>query len=97
MKGFVFRLIPPRPDFAFTMTDEERSIMTAHFGYWSRLAEHGKALAFGPVDDPSRGYGIGIVLAEDGTEATPLRQLDPVIYFDSTRAGGAQLTWRHHP
>ncbi len=79
MKGFVFRLIPPRPDFAFTMNDEERSTMGAHFGYWSQLAEQRKALAFGPVDDPSGVYGIGIVLAEDETEAMALRDVDPAL------------------
>jgi hypothetical protein len=26
--GFVFRLIPPRPDFASTMSDDERAIRT---------------------------------------------------------------------
>ena len=48
MMGFVFRLIHPRPDFAFTISDDERATMTEHFGYWSGLAEQGKALAFGP-------------------------------------------------
>jgi hypothetical protein len=50
MMGFVFRLIPPRPDFAFTMSDDERATMNEQVGYWSGLAEQGKALAFGPVD-----------------------------------------------
>jgi uncharacterized protein YciI len=79
MKGFVFRLIPPRSDFAFTMNDEERATMTMHFGYWSGLAAEGKVLAFGPVDDPNGGYGIGIVLAEDAAEATALRDGDPAV------------------
>ena len=79
MKGFVFHLIPPRTDFAFTMNDEERSTMGVHFGYWSGFAEQGKALAFGPVDDPSGAYGIGIVLAEDETEAMALRDADPAV------------------
>ena len=80
MRGFVFRLIPPRSDFAFTMNDEERSTMTAHFGYWSELAEQGKALAFGPVDDPDGNYGIGIILAEDEGEAVALRDDDPALF-----------------
>ncbi len=33
MRGFVFRLIPPRTDFAFTMNDEERATIAAHFEY----------------------------------------------------------------
>jgi uncharacterized protein YciI len=61
------------------MNDEEHSTMGAHFGYWSELAEQGKALAFGPVNDPSGVYGIGIVLAEDETEAMALRDADPAL------------------
>jgi hypothetical protein len=79
VKGFVFRLIPPRSDFAFSMTDDERTIMLAHVAYWSRLAEHGYALAFGPVDDPNGPYGIGIVLAEDMDAAAALRDDDPAL------------------
>jgi len=79
MRGFVFRLIHPRSDFAFAMNDEARPTMTAHFGYWSKLAEEGKALAFGPVDDPGGNYGMGIVVAEDDREVSALRDRDPDI------------------
>jgi len=79
MKGFVFRLIPPRPDFAFTMNDDESATMTSHVGYWSGLAAQGKALAFGPVNDPNGAYGIGIVLAENDAEALALRDSDPAL------------------
>ena len=56
-----------------------RTTITAHFGYWTGLAEQGKALAFGPVDDPSGVYGIGIVLAEHQAEAEALRDRDPAL------------------
>src|ERR1700681_2384895 len=79
VKGFVFRLVPPRPDFAYSMTDDERATMLAHVAYWSRLAEQGHALAFGPVDDPNGPYGIGIVLAEDIGAAEALRDDDPAL------------------
>ena len=79
MKGFVFRLIPPRSDFAFTMSEAGRETMMAHVGYWSGLASQGQALAFGPVDDPGGNYGIGIVLAEDLTAAQALRDADPAV------------------
>jgi uncharacterized protein len=79
MKGFVFRLIPPRRDFPYTTNDEERSTMAAHFVYLKGLAEQGKALAFGPVDETSGVYGIGIVLAEDESEAMALREADPAL------------------
>jgi uncharacterized protein YciI len=78
--GFVFRLIPPRHDFAFTMSEGERETMMAHIGYWSSLAEQGKALAFGPVNDPRGPYGIGVVLAANDAEAAALRDGDPAMF-----------------
>jgi uncharacterized protein len=77
VSGFVFRLIPPRPDFPFTMTGDERATMLQHVAYWSGLAEQGVALAFGPVNDPTGPYGIGIVLADDLAAAEALRDADP--------------------
>jgi hypothetical protein len=79
MMGFVFRLVPPRPDFAFTMTDDERSTMLDHSGYWSGLAEEGSVLAFGPVADPNGPYGIAIVLADSLDSAEQMRDGDPVM------------------
>jgi uncharacterized protein len=79
MMGFVFRLIPPRPDFALDMSPDERATMVEHVGYWSALAGQGKALAFGPVNDPNGPYGIGIILAESQSEAERLRDEDPAL------------------
>jgi len=79
MMGFVFRLVPPRPDFAFAMSDDERATMIKHVGYWSALAEKGSVVAFGPVNDPQGPYGIGIVLAEDIGEAEAVRDDDPAM------------------
>ena len=79
MMGFVFRLIAPRPDFAFDMSADERATMTEHVAYWSALAEAGTALAFGPVNDPNEPYGIGIILAESQSEAEKLRDEDPAV------------------
>ena len=77
MIGFVFRLLPPRPDFAFTMSEDERATMLRHVAYWAGLAQEGKAVAFGPVNDPNGPYGIGVVLAEDLTAAEAIRDADP--------------------
>ncbi len=77
MRGFVLRLLPPRDDFALTMTEGERATMDEHVRYWSALAADGKALAFGPVADPRGPYGIAIVLAEDVAAAEALRDGDP--------------------
>ncbi|HEY4929453.1 MAG TPA: YciI family protein [Acidimicrobiales bacterium] len=79
MKGFVFRLIPPRPDFASDLSDDERAIISEHAGYWSGLAAQGTALAFGPVADPAGGYGIGIIVVDDLQAAEALRDADPAV------------------
>ena len=79
MRGFLFRLVPPRPDFPSTMTDDERSTMVDHGAYWTRLAGEGSVLAFGPVADPAGAYGIGIVLVEDVEAAEALRDADPAV------------------
>jgi uncharacterized protein YciI len=77
--GFLFRLLPPRPDFAFTMSEEERQAMLAHVEYWTGLAKAGSVAAFGPVADHAGPYGIGIVLAHDLAAAEALRDQDPVM------------------
>ena len=79
VQPFLFKLVPPRPDFPFTMTDDERDTMLEHVGYWSALAGAGTALAFGPVNDPSGGYGVGVILAADLAEAERLRDDDPAM------------------
>jgi uncharacterized protein YciI len=79
MIGFVFRLIPPRAGFVSDMSPEERATMTEHVGYWSALAEQGKVLAYGPVNDPAGPYGIGIIVVEDLAEAEALRDRDPAV------------------
>ena len=79
MQPFLFKLVPPRPSFAMTMTDDERAVMLDHVAYWSRLAETGTALAFGPVADPAGGYGIGVIVADDRTTAEQLRDDDPAM------------------
>ena len=77
MAGFVFRLIPPRPDFVSDMSADERVTMTEHVACWSQLTREGRVLAFGPVNDPSGPYGIGIVVADDPEAAEALRHGDP--------------------
>ena len=77
--GFVFRLIAPRPGFVSDMSPDERATMMEHVGYWSTLAEEGKALAFGPVNDANGPYGIGIILAESQADAERLRDNDPAV------------------
>ena len=76
---FLCQLIPPRPEFAATMSEEEREIMQAHVAYWTRQLDRGAAIAFGPVADPSGDWGVGIVAAIDDGAVRQLRDADPAI------------------
>jgi uncharacterized protein YciI len=79
VQGFVFRLVPPRADFATTMSDDERAMMHAHVAYWGELLARGRVAAFGPVADAGGGYGLGVVLAEDAADAEAIRDGDPTM------------------
>jgi uncharacterized protein YciI len=76
---FFCRLVPPRPDFAQTMSDAERSSMLAHVGYWTKLAEQGVAIVFGPVADPQGVWGAAVVRVRDAAELATLQNGDPAI------------------
>ena len=76
---FLCKLIPPRPNFATTLTPGEREIMQAHAGYWTNQLQLGKAIAFGPVADPKGDWGVGIVAAPDQSAVEVLRDGDPAI------------------
>jgi len=79
MKGFVYRLIAPRPTFSIDMSPDEHATLMEHAAYWSGLMADGKAVAFGPVGDPRGAYGLGILLVEDLAEAEAIRDADPAI------------------
>jgi uncharacterized protein len=76
-KYFVLHLLPSRPDFAQTMTEEERAIMTKHVAYWMGIMNQGKVLAFGPVLDPREFYGLGIISVDNEQEVKDFIANDP--------------------
>jgi hypothetical protein len=76
-KFFALYLIPPRPDFALTMSDEERNIMMSHVQYWTKLMNQGLVVVFGPVLDPKEIYGLGIVKVESDEQLKSLIDNDP--------------------
>jgi uncharacterized protein len=78
-KFFALKLIPPRPTFAQDMTNEERSIMQEHVGYWMELMKQGKVIVFGPVLDPQSVYGLGIVAVDNEEEVKQMTNNDPAI------------------
>ncbi|MGV0604755.1 YciI family protein [Mycolicibacterium sp. XJ1904] len=76
---FLFRLIPPRPDFAQTMTRAEQQAMSAHQEYWGRLLAEGRVVVYGPVADPEGVWGMGVLRAADRAEVLAIAERDPSI------------------
>ena len=76
-KFFALRLNPSRPDFAQTMTDEEKSVMQEHVAYWRKYMSEGKVIVFGPVLDPNAVYGLGVLSVDDEQEVKDFIAGDP--------------------
>jgi uncharacterized protein YciI len=74
---YMLKLLPSRPDFAMTMTDEERKIMLEHIAYWKPYLESGLMLVMGPVIDPKGPYGLGIVKPDSADQLRELISRDP--------------------
>lgn len=70
-------LNPSRPDFATTITDEEKAIMVQHVAYWTEKLKQGKVYAFGPVMDPKEIYGLGVVAVDNEQELKDIIASDP--------------------
>ena len=79
MTLFLFRLIPPRADFAQTMTDDERATMAEHLSYWEQLLADGKVLVYGPVADPEGVWGMGVLRVADRAEVLEIGERDPSV------------------
>jgi uncharacterized protein len=78
-KLFLFRLLPPRADFAQTLTPDEQDAMTRHAAYWRALLDAGRVVVFGPVADPEGVWGLGVVRAGSQAEVVELGEQDPAI------------------
>lgn len=79
MAFYFCKLLAPRPSFPGDMTPAEAVAMQAHVAHWSRFAEAGKALAFGPVLDPAGPWGLGLLSVADEAEARAFADGDPVV------------------
>lgn len=79
MPTFALRLIAPRPDFAQTLTDEERAIMNRHAAHWSEYLERGDMVVFGPVLTDEDSYGLAVVDTDDEQALREFAASDPVV------------------
>ncbi|HJT91401.1 MAG TPA: YciI family protein [Mycobacterium sp.] len=76
---FLFRLIPPRADFAQTMTADEQQAMSEHMAYWQQLLHDGRVVVYGPVADPEGVWGLGVLRAADRAAALAIGEDDPSV------------------
>jgi uncharacterized protein YndB with AHSA1/START domain len=79
MAYFLMRLLPPRPGFMQTITPQEMELMKSHSQYWRGRLVEGKIIVFGPVADPSEGWGMGVLRVSNLEEAKSLTAQDPAI------------------
>jgi hypothetical protein len=79
---YAVKLIPPRPDFAMTMTDDEKIIMGQHAAYWQQYMDKGMVHVYGPVLDPNGVYGFGVVSAESEEHLKEFINNDPSLQFN---------------
>ena len=79
MPTFVLRLKAPRPDFAQTITDDERQIMGRHAEHWRPYLDAGDMVVFGPVLGEFGSYGLAVVEADDEDELRAFAAQDPVV------------------
>jgi uncharacterized protein YciI len=76
----VLRLIAPRANFAQTLTDSEREIMSSHAEHWRPYLDRGAMVAFGPVlTDDDDSYGLAVVETDDEHALREFAALDPVV------------------
>ena len=79
MTLFLFKLIPPRTDFAQTMTADEQQAMAEHMEYWQQLLKDGRVVVYGPVADPEGVWGMGVLRAADRGEVLAIGERDPSV------------------
>ncbi len=76
---YLFRLIPPRADFAQTMTPAEQEAMAGHQDYWQQLLHDGKVVVYGPIADPEGVWGMGVLRAASRAEVLETGNNDPSV------------------
>jgi uncharacterized protein YciI len=88
MPTFVLRLLAPRPNFAETLTDAEREIMSRHAAHWRPYLDRGDMVVFGPVLTEEDSYGLAVVQTDDEQALHEFAAEDPVV---TTRTAAFEL------
>jgi hypothetical protein len=88
---FLVRLVPPRPDFPFSMSEAERTAMAAHAEYYRRHMSEGVVLVAGPVADPAGSWGMSVLRVGSTEQLAAFEENDPVIL------AGLGMRYEHMP
>ncbi len=95
MPTLVLRLIAPRPNFAQTITDAEREIMSRHAAHWGPYLERGEMVVFGPVLTDDDSYGLAVVETDDEQAVQEFAAQDPVVTTGTARFEFGRLAAGH--
>jgi uncharacterized protein len=79
MSTYVLRLIAPRPNFAETLTEDEREVMNRHAAHWRPYLERGDMVVFGPILTAEDSYGLAVVETDDEDGLREFAAQDPVV------------------
>ena len=79
MGTLALRLIPPRSDFAMTMSQDERDLMGRHADHWRPRIEAGQVVVFGPVADETGSWGLCVADVDDEAELRAFAANDPTV------------------
>lgn len=78
MAEWMYFLLPPRDDFAATMSPEEQEAFDDHMTYMEKLLADGTLVLAGPTLGPAN-TGLCIFEAEDGDAARAIMEADPPV------------------
>ncbi|NGM44000.1 hypothetical protein G5B31_00465 [Rhodobacter sp. SGA-6-6] len=84
MPTFLYRILPPRADFAATVTEAEMAVMGRHFGYLQGLHAAGRLRFVGRAENGD--FGLAVVEAADEAEARAVAEADPAVAEGLMRA-----------
>ena len=69
----------PRPDFARTMSEAEREIMSRHAAHWRPYLERDEMVVFGPILTDEGSFGLAVVETDDEDALREFAAQDPVV------------------
>jgi uncharacterized protein YciI len=79
MQQFLIRHIAPRLDFAQSISDPEKKLMSEHSEYWKKLQQQGVALIHRSAFEIKGAWGIGIIETENLSKAQVIAANDPAV------------------